>query len=99
MSTDRSKPLSSAVVEPTMSASSTMDEEFELTNTDADTPASATQQPQRGTTSMSMSMMDEQAKERVDNMEKEDWTFEAEAMSQDIHTSRGQKPPPDTDYM
>lgn len=97
MSTDRSKPLSSAVVEPTMSASSTMDEEFELTNTDADTPT--TQQPQRGTSSMSMSMMDEQAKERVDNMEKEDWTFEAEAMSQDIHTSRGQKPPPDTDYM
>jgi len=98
---DKIKTTPTGSVEPIMPATSNMDEEWAMTNSDADTTSTQQQQQQqqRDMSAMSMSMMDEQAKEKVENMEKEDWTFEAEAMSQDIHSSRGQKSSPDTDYM
>jgi hypothetical protein len=92
---ERQKPQSTAVVEPIMSTQSRdMDEDFEATNSDADT---ASMPQSRGMNSMSMA--DEEARERMEMEAKDDWTEEAEAMAQDIHASRGQKPPVDTDYM
>jgi hypothetical protein len=94
---DRPKqPSPTGSVEPSMSMSAReMDDDFAQTNSDADSPSQQSRQ------SANMSMMDEQAKEKVEMSAKDDWTFEAEAMSQDIHSSssRIQKPSPYTDYM